>query len=78
MNEILFSNELSTYRKQLEYTEAFTKKYGDQIDGQNFFCIDDNTFYDSYTGENLEGISLGKSTWKQITNKLKEYYHIED
>lgn len=73
----LFSNEISNYRDQLNYKDSFLNKFGDKIDMSDPFYFDNVYIVDSVTGETIRGAQLERDSWKQITNILLKYFHIE-
>lgn len=73
----IFSNDLSNYSDQLKYKKEFLNKFGVEIDADDPFYFDDAEIIDGVTGETIRGAELEKDTWKQITNILLTYFHIE-
>lgn len=72
----IFSDELSTIKDQLSYKEAFLKKFGDKIDANDPFYFDNVDIVDEY-GETIKGVKLERNSWKQITNVLIKYFHLD-
>lgn len=73
----IFSNDLSNYNDQLKYKKEFLNKFGAEIDADDPFYFDDTEIINGVTGETIRGAELEKDTWKQITNILLTYFHIE-
>lgn len=73
----IFSNDLSNFNDQLKYKKEFLNKFGLEIDADDPFYFDDVEIIDGVTGETIRGAELEKDTWKQITNILLKYFHIE-
>ena len=74
----LFSSETSVRGKQLDYKDAFLKKFGDQIDS----ATDDPFYFDGEelvdeNGETIRGAKLEEDSWKRLTETLLKHFHIE-
>ena len=72
----IYSEESSTFTDQLNYKASFLKKFGDKIDSNDPFYFDGVDIVDEY-GKTIKGAKLERDTWKQITDVLFKYFHLD-
>lgn len=72
----IFANEKSSWEDQLSYKSCFMSKYKDQFEDEKTFYFDNIYLVDEATSKIITGITLGESTWKEITSAIIEHFNI--
>lgn len=72
----IFAEDKSAWEDQMSYKSCFMSKYKDQFENGKAFYFDNIELVDEATSKTIPGVTLGDSTWKEITSAILEHFNI--